>query len=74
MKAYNVVYGPNVGNEAFVVDIPIQDCDIQKGSILKDADGKRYTVKGIHIDGSPTGTTSILLIGKPNRDKTVLYA
>ena len=73
MKAYNVVYGPNVGNDAFVVDVPLQNCDIRKGSILHDADGRHYTVKGLHADGSPNGTVSILLQGKPDRDKTVLY-
>lgn len=74
MKAYNVTYGPNVGRDAFVVDIPCRECNFKVGSILRDSEGKEFTVKGIFVDGSPNSAASVLLQGKPDRNKTVLYA
>ena len=74
MKAINVIYGPEIADNAFIVMAPMTDCAVKIHDILRDDEGNEYPIIGADIKPSEDGNVSLMLMGKPKREKTVLYA
>lgn len=74
VKSYNVIYGPRIGKDAFVIAIPRNECDFQINSILHDEMGRVYKVVGMSADGRiEDGFASVMLTGSPDKAMTTLY-